>query len=168
MSDSKNVSKAEMPPYEQIVSIKVERIAGASRVRHPRLRDKWLYFSPGPKRIVDELTDSIEYGPAVIRVNDPNWFEVFNERRGEYKILDVEVRALDATSSAFELATASGIDLAAVKGTGSYGRILKSDVEAVIEETSPPATMGQPQDTPVLSTPEVSMLETPEQSTSDE
>ena len=38
--------------------------------------------------------------------------------------------AVDATDAARELAETEGIDLTAIEGTGSEGRITKSDVEA--------------------------------------
>lgn len=41
--------------------------------------------------------------------------------------------AIDATPTAKELAEEAGIDLASVEGTGKDGRILKSDVQAVIK-----------------------------------
>lgn len=41
---------------------------------------------------------------------------------------------LDATDTAVELAEEHGVDLTKVEGTGADGRILKSDVEAVIQE----------------------------------
>jgi len=42
------------------------------------------------------------------------------------------VRAAEATDSAKKLALANDIDLTAVEGTGSNGRIIKPDVEAAI------------------------------------
>lgn len=39
---------------------------------------------------------------------------------------------IDATDAAAELAKEHGIDLATVEGTGASGRILKSDVEALV------------------------------------
>lgn len=39
---------------------------------------------------------------------------------------------IDATDAAVELAEAEGVDLRRVKGTGSGGRILKSDVEKAL------------------------------------
>lgn len=41
---------------------------------------------------------------------------------------------IDATDAASELAQEHGIDLADVEGTGADGRILKSDIEALVEE----------------------------------
>jgi pyruvate/2-oxoglutarate dehydrogenase complex dihydrolipoamide acyltransferase (E2) component len=43
-----------------------------------------------------------------------------------------EAVEVDATDSARELAEENGLDLGTVTGTGSGGRILKSDVEAAI------------------------------------
>lgn len=41
--------------------------------------------------------------------------------------------APDATEAAAELAAAHGIDLATVRGTGAGGKIIKSDVEALLD-----------------------------------
>lgn len=41
----------------------------------------------------------------------------------------------DATSAAVELASEIGVDLRSVEGTGSGGRITKSDVEAAVGAT---------------------------------
>jgi pyruvate/2-oxoglutarate dehydrogenase complex dihydrolipoamide acyltransferase (E2) component len=45
-----------------------------------------------------------------------------------------EAVEVDATDSAIDLALASGIDLSSIKGSGAGGRILKSDVEAALDE----------------------------------
>jgi pyruvate/2-oxoglutarate dehydrogenase complex dihydrolipoamide acyltransferase (E2) component len=41
---------------------------------------------------------------------------------------------VDATDAAAELAVEEGVDLTEIYGTGSGGRVLKSDVEKVIDE----------------------------------
>lgn len=43
-----------------------------------------------------------------------------------------DATAVNATNGAKELAEEHGVDLATVAGTGENGRILKSDVEAVV------------------------------------
>ena len=48
--------------------------------------------------------------------------------------MPVEEPVADATEAAAELAAARGIDLATVRGTGAGGRIIKSDVEALLED----------------------------------
>ena len=45
-----------------------------------------------------------------------------------------EATEIDATPTARQLAEESGIDLATIKGSGKEGRILKSDIDAVIKE----------------------------------
>jgi len=45
-----------------------------------------------------------------------------------------EVEPIEATSAAGELAEEHGLDLSAIEGTGKDGRILKSDVESVLEK----------------------------------
>lgn len=44
-----------------------------------------------------------------------------------------EATEIDATATARKLAEESGIDLATIKGSGKEGRILKSDIDAVIK-----------------------------------
>jgi large subunit ribosomal protein L21 len=44
-----------------------------------------------------------------------------------------EATEIDATPTARQLAEESGIDLATIKGSGKEGRILKSDIDAVIK-----------------------------------
>lgn len=44
----------------------------------------------------------------------------------------LELEPVNATPSAVALATANGIDLATVEGSGADGRILKRDVEATL------------------------------------
>jgi pyruvate/2-oxoglutarate dehydrogenase complex dihydrolipoamide acyltransferase (E2) component len=44
-----------------------------------------------------------------------------------------EAEVIDATASAIKLAAEHGIDLASVQGTGSGGRIIKSDIDKLIE-----------------------------------
>ena len=56
--------------------------------------------------------------------SDEDVFDPFNLRGGN---------DLNATNSAIELALEFDIDLAEIQGTGSKGRITKSDVEAYIE-----------------------------------
>lgn len=46
---------------------------------------------------------------------------------------EVGTDAIDATDGALELAESEGVDLAGVEGTGSSGRITKSDVEKYLE-----------------------------------
>lgn len=46
---------------------------------------------------------------------------------------EVGTDAIDATDGALELAESEGVDLAGVEGTGSNGRITKSDVEKYLE-----------------------------------
>lgn len=43
---------------------------------------------------------------------------------------------VDATDSARELAEAHGINLLSVQGSGAEGRVIKADVEALLEEGS--------------------------------
>lgn len=47
----------------------------------------------------------------------------------------------EATSAAEKLAESEGVDLAQVEGTGEDGRIVKSDVEAAVGASEPPATV---------------------------
>ena len=47
---------------------------------------------------------------------------------------DVPDPVPDATDAARDLAAVRGLDLRTLKGTGAGGRILKADVEAVLEE----------------------------------
>lgn len=54
--------------------------------------------------------------------------------------IDEAPEEVDATSAAEELAAEHGVDLAGVEGTGKDGRVLKSDVQAAVdeaEETAP-------------------------------
>ncbi len=44
-----------------------------------------------------------------------------------------EAPAIDATKSAIKLAAEHGIDLASVQGTGTGGRIIKTDIDKLIE-----------------------------------
>lgn len=44
-----------------------------------------------------------------------------------------EPEPVDATDAARELAVEEGVDLVDIGGTGSDGRVLKSDVEAAVE-----------------------------------
>jgi len=45
-----------------------------------------------------------------------------------------EPESIDATGAAEELAAEHGVDLASIEGTGKDGRILKGDVQSVIDE----------------------------------
>ena len=45
----------------------------------------------------------------------------------------VQKREVEATPAAVKLAGEHGIDLAEVKGTGAGGKVVKSDIEALIE-----------------------------------
>jgi pyruvate/2-oxoglutarate dehydrogenase complex dihydrolipoamide acyltransferase (E2) component len=66
------------------------------------------------------VKDAVPAGPTNVKTDAPP--------------LPLEAPVADATEAALELATAHGIDLSTVKGTGAGGRIIKSDVEALLED----------------------------------
>lgn len=73
----------------------------------------------------------------VVNPSSPDEFLVINESdydAAEHTLWEDRTEAVDATPSAEALAVEHGIDLAEVEGTGKGGRVLKSDVAALVED----------------------------------
>ena len=77
-------------------------------------------------------TNEIHYKKGDIVEVPDEWIErLVADKR--VKVLAAEV---NATDSAIKLAEEHGIDIAEIQGSGVGGRVLKSDIEAVINDQS--------------------------------
>lgn len=82
--------------------------------------------------------DGKEYKAGDVFPFDPgnrNHFYLYQQGALRAERVSAGATEVDATDSAVKLANKHGISLATVKGTGADGRILKSDVEALVDGT---------------------------------
>lgn len=78
----------------------------------------------------DHIAMVVNPGPKyTVPLNELHEPEIPDEAE---EIFDESEPEIDATDSARALAEERGIDLAAIQGTGSGGRIIKRDVEAAL------------------------------------